>query len=61
MIRLTTPHQGVFSTNRAGPSRESPPGFRIAPPLHNKKETPGEAPGVESAPPSPQRRRRDMS
>jgi len=35
MIRLTTPHQGVLSMNRADPPRESPAGFRIAPPaLH---------------------------
>jgi len=34
--------------SRAGPPRESPAGFRIASPLHNKKETPGEAPGVGS-------------
>ena len=34
--------------SRAGPPRESPAGFRIASPLPNKKETPGEAPGVGS-------------
>jgi hypothetical protein len=37
-----------FSCHGAGPPRESPADFRIASPLHDKKETPGEAPGVGS-------------
>jgi hypothetical protein len=34
----------------AGPPRGSPAGFRIAPPLHDKKETPSETLGVGVAP-----------
>jgi hypothetical protein len=33
---------------RADPPRGRPSGLRFAPPLHGKKETPGEAPGVEA-------------
>jgi hypothetical protein len=45
LIRITMQHQGVLSRNCAGPPRESPAGFRIASPLHNKKKTPGEDAG----------------
>jgi len=46
MIRITTPHQGVFSTNRAGSPRECPCGlpFRVAL-AQKKKETPGQSAG----------------